>query len=66
MRSCYSGLQSEGPPRDEHNSDTKRGVASAMKPPDNKKKRNVEAMVPDHFAYAGNLLFGAKKEIALL
>ena len=23
-------LQSEGPPRDEHNSDTKRGVASAM------------------------------------
>ena len=37
MRSCYSGLQSEGPPRDEHNSDTKRGVASAMKPPDKKK-----------------------------
>ena len=28
-----SGLQSEGPPRHEHNSDTKRGVASAMKPP---------------------------------
>ena len=24
----------EGPPRHEHNSDTKRGVASAMKPPD--------------------------------
>ena len=39
MRSCYSGLQSEGPPRDEHNSDTKRGVASAMKPPDKKRKR---------------------------
>ena len=33
MRFCYSGLQSEGPPRHEHISDTKRGVASAMKPP---------------------------------
>ena len=32
----HYGLQSEGPPRDEHNSDTKRGVASAMKPPDQK------------------------------
>ena len=36
MRFCYSGLQSEGPPRHEHDSDTKRGVASAMKPPDKK------------------------------
>ena len=34
VRFCYSGLQSEGPPRHEHDSDTKRGVASAMKPPD--------------------------------
>ena len=39
MRFCYSGLQSEGPPRHEHNSDTKRGVASAMKPPDNKNNK---------------------------
>ena len=38
MRFCYSGLQSEGPPRHEHNSDTKRGVASAMKPPDRNKQ----------------------------
>ena len=41
MRSCYSGLQSEGPPRDEHNSDTKRGVASAMKPPDKNISQHV-------------------------
>ena len=38
MRFCYSVLQSEGPPRHEHSSDTKRGAASAMKPPDKKKR----------------------------
>ena len=36
---CYSGLQSEGPPRHDHDSDTKRGVASAMKPPDKTKQK---------------------------
>ena len=56
MRFCYSGLQSEGPPRHEHDSDTKRGVASAMKPPDKKNTtpglRELDAAV-GHAAGAG-------------